>query len=125
VRTAKLMFVACIAGCASWQPPARVPVAPLPTPAQYSTAQCPALAPLSRHPPIYPREAVSARQNGWVMMSFDVTKHGQPHHIHVVDSSPPKTFDAAAVQSLEKWTYALPKEGEYRDCRQVLEFRIE
>ncbi|MDC8011254.1 energy transducer TonB [Tahibacter soli] len=55
--------------------------------------------------PVYPTTAVRRRQEGWVMVEFTVTTTGGVANARVVDSDPPRTFDRAALDAVQKWTF--------------------
>lgn len=64
---------------------------------------------------IYPRAALSVKQDGWVLLKYDVSGGGVPFNITVQDSSPPGVFDQASLDALAQWRYAR-KEFPTRDC---------
>jgi TonB family protein len=66
-----------------------------------------AIAPITRHPPAYPPEALERRLEGHVQVKFDVTTSGSVENISVVESSDP-IFEEPAVRSVSVWRY-LPK----------------
>lgn len=62
-------------------------------------------------PPKYPKNAhtLSAgnfiSQEGWVIVGFKIDTYGVPIDVQVVDSSPKKTFDKAAMKAIKQWRY--------------------
>ncbi len=45
------------------------------------------------------------RQEGWVVLVFDINKSGNPINITVVDSYPDGVFDNEGIKALTKWKY--------------------
>jgi TonB family protein len=66
-----------------------------------------AIAPITRHAPAYPMDALARKLQGHVQLKFDVTAAGKVENITVVESSDP-IFEEPAISSLSKWRY-LPK----------------
>ncbi|UXI69381.1 TonB family protein [Tahibacter amnicola] len=56
-------------------------------------------------PPQYPTAALRRRQEGWVQVEFTVTADGRVTNAHVLDSDPPRTFDRAALDAVQRWTF--------------------
>ena len=61
-----------------------------------------------RTQPQYPQNAITRGIEGWVTLSFDVTRVGTTDNIQIVESEPGTTFDSAAIRALAKWKY-IPK----------------
>jgi len=61
---------------------------------------------ISRAPPRYPSRALKNGTEGWVEVMFYVNTDGKPTNITVQDAQPKKTFDTAAVKSVEKWRFS-------------------
>lgn len=53
----------------------------------------------------YPREARKQGREGWVVLSYVVSKEGEVVDPIVVDSSGQKDFENAALSSIKKWKY--------------------
>ncbi len=60
---------------------------------------------VKRVPPKYPKSAARSGVQGWVKMSFDISKEGKPVNILVIDSLPKQVFDDAAKEALSQWFY--------------------
>src|SRR5688572_24141577 len=65
------------------------------------------IAPIVRHPPDYPAEALKQRLGGHVQLKFDVTAAGIVENVSVVESSDPQ-FEDPAVRAVSQWRY-LPR----------------
>ena len=78
------------------------------------SATCPKLRPVQRIHPRYPRPALDARQDGWVLVEFDLLPNGVPENVRVFLSSPPDIFDEAAMRAVAKFRYS-PGTG-YKGC---------
>ena len=77
--------------------------------------------------PVYPTTAVRRRQEGWVMVEFTVTSAGAVANARVVDSDPPRTFDRAALDAVQKWTFRpAVRNGDAIDAtvRRRIEFKM-
>ncbi|PID41052.1 MAG: hypothetical protein CR984_00055 [Proteobacteria bacterium] len=61
--------------------------------------------PLSTIQPIYPRRAKMMKKEGYVKLEFTITAFGTVKDVEVVESSPPKLFDASAKSALLKWKF--------------------
>ncbi|MEO8669928.1 MAG: TonB family protein [Tahibacter sp.] len=55
--------------------------------------------------PQYPQAALRRRQEGWVQVEFTVTVTGDVANAHVLDSDPPRTFDRAALDAVQRWNF--------------------
>jgi len=53
----------------------------------------------------YPDEAMRKHIEGWAELSFQVTPGGKVTKVVVMDSSPPKIFDNAAVRAISHMRY--------------------
>jgi TonB family protein len=60
--------------------------------------------PLTRAPPSYPQGALMRRDEGWVMVSFIVSKDGTVTEPMIEDSSN-HAFDGPALDAVQSWTY--------------------
>ena len=67
--------------------------------------------PLVRINPDYPSRALSSGIEGWVLVQFTITATGAVRDPVVVDSEPPKIFDAAALKAVARWRYNPKVEG--------------
>ena len=82
-----------------------------------------------RVPPIYPKEAIKNRLEGWVVVRFDVTDNGATENIRIIESDRGEVFGRFVVNAVEKWIV-------YSECPDVtvggtkgveerIEFRLE
>ncbi len=69
---------------------------------------CKSTAPLKRSPPQYPAQALMSGREGWVELSFIVSKDGKVGDVMVEDSSSP-AFEHAAASALRTWRYTPAK----------------
>ncbi|EWH11426.1 TonB family protein [Catenovulum agarivorans DS-2] len=60
---------------------------------------------IKRVQPKYPKSAAKSGVQGWVKMSFDISKDGKPVNIVVIESMPNQVFDKAATDALSQWFY--------------------
>ncbi|KAF1054596.1 MAG: Protein TonB [Stenotrophomonas maltophilia] len=63
------------------------------------------IKPLRMDPPVYPRMAQSRGIQGSVKVLFTITSDGRIDDIQVLESSPPRMFDNAVRQAMEKWRF--------------------
>jgi TonB family protein len=56
--------------------------------------------------PQYPAKAAADKIEGFVTLSFKVSKDGSVQNVKVTESSPPQVFDEAAVDAVSKWSFA-------------------
>jgi TonB family protein len=56
--------------------------------------------------PDYPQSALTQHISGAVTLEYTVDTHGAPRDIHVIEATPPGTFDQAAINSVKHWRYA-------------------
>lgn len=56
-------------------------------------------------PPQYPTAALRRRQEGWVQVEFTVTSSGSVANARVLDADPPRTFDRAALDAVQRWNF--------------------
>ena len=101
-------------GCAL---PTPLPVEPIPSSSLDDL--CP--GEIIRGEPRYPREALNAAQNGWVITEFDVRPDGTTTNIKVVASSPRGIFEDAALGAVQKTRYR----AGFPDKRCRLEFKFQ
>ena len=92
-----------------------------------STTENAELIPLVRIAPRYPRKAAMAGTEGWVKLSFTVTKEGSVKDVEVVEAKPRRVFDRAAKQAILKWKFK-PKvvDGKpvERQAVQTIDFKL-
>lgn len=62
--------------------------------------------PLQCGPNIYPRRALYAGQEGWVLFKVDIDAEGKTTNLEVLDSSPAKMFVHSAVRYRKDCVYA-------------------
>jgi TonB family protein len=62
-------------------------------------------APVIRIEPKYPVEAAQNKQEGSVILQFDIAKDGSTDNIQVLESFPQQVFDKESVIALKQWTY--------------------
>lgn len=55
--------------------------------------------------PVFPPLALQKGLNGTVTVQFVIDAKGEPGDVHVVDASPPRVFDHAAVSAVRRWRY--------------------
>ncbi|MCF6440608.1 TonB family protein [Pseudoalteromonas luteoviolacea] len=55
--------------------------------------------------PKHPEKAVKQGINGYVQLTFDLNKLGEPTNITVLKSKPQGVFEKEAILALEKWRY--------------------
>lgn len=55
--------------------------------------------------PIYPKEALEEKVEGWVKMSAVITENGKVTEIKVIDSQPKGVFETEAKRAFGKWVY--------------------
>jgi TonB family protein len=67
---------------------------------------CEKLKQLASINPVYPREAMPTKQDGWVLLQYDVSASGVPFNVVVLDSSPQGVFDQASINAIVQWRYA-------------------
>ena len=63
------------------------------------------VVPLVRIEPDYPPRALEKGIEGWVIVRFTITTIGTVKDAVVVEASPPKVFDDAAVKAVLRWKY--------------------
>ncbi|RYZ85931.1 MAG: energy transducer TonB [Proteobacteria bacterium] len=56
--------------------------------------------------PQYPAKAAADKIEGFVTLSFKVSKDGSVQNVKVTESSPPQVFDEAAIDAVSKWSFA-------------------
>ena len=68
-----------------------------------NTADIPDL--IVRIAPIYPDRARARGVEGYVVVAYDIGTNGSVVEPHVIDSSPERIFDQAALDAVMKWKY--------------------
>lgn len=63
------------------------------------------LTPLVKIPPIYPMLATRRGIEGYVTVSFLVTKKGLVQQIRIVDSRPKHVFDKSVTNCVSQWKF--------------------
>ena len=85
------------------------------------------LVPLVRINPQYPRNELLAGVEGWVKVRFTVEPDGSVSSPKVIQSKPPRVFDAAALRAIKKWKFK-PKVvngiAVQQDGTQLIEFKL-
>ena len=61
---------------------------------------------VNRVEPEYPREALLTSTTGWVRVAFDVRPDGRVENVSVVEASPQRIFNRAAIRAVKRWVYA-------------------
>ena len=110
MRTLLLISALAMAGCADGPPvrsttPVRLPVEPFPGLVNLPT--CPDVrgSALSALGPDYPRGALRIRQEGWVIVEFDITTDGLTSNARVLAASPLGVFEESALGAIAQWKY--------------------
>ena len=55
--------------------------------------------------PVYPPRAQEKGIEGWVVVEFTVTESGSVADASIVDASPKRIFNRAALRAIRKWKY--------------------
>ena len=55
--------------------------------------------------PVYPREALRTRTQGWVQLEFTITPSGAVRDIAVIEGQPQGVFERSAADALAKWRF--------------------
>jgi len=95
-----------------------VPVAPQPTGFEHDNP-CNLVSPIEHPQAAYPPSA--GEQPGWVALQYDITADGATTNVVVKASSPPGTFDQAAIDAVTKWRYRADEAT--AGCRLLITFR--
>ncbi|WP_068547144.1 energy transducer TonB [Thalassotalea crassostreae] len=61
--------------------------------------------PLVRVAPKYPSVALRDGKQGWVQLSFSITKSGSVSDVKVIAAQPKRIFNKEAIKALKKWKY--------------------
>ena len=116
IALAPAAWAVVLAACAL---PEQLPVQAMPAP---DSATCPRVRPVSRVRPVYPRHALDARQDGWVLVEFDLPGDGVPLNPRIFLSSPPGLFDESALRAVAKFRY--PMGANFKGCLADLIFTM-
>ena len=83
--------------------------------------------PVVRVPPAYPQRAKQAKLEGSVTMAVTIRPDGTVAEVSVIESDPPRLFDQAAIQAMQRWKFR-PKivngKPEAQRARQTIEFKL-
>lgn len=113
-----LMLV--LGGCASNSKPAPEAMPKLESAGPF---QCENMGPLAYLPgqrlPVFPKVARSAKQDGWVILEYDVVG-GRAANIHVLASSPKGLFEDFAIATVESTYFPSQKDG--KNCKRPFVF---
>lgn len=78
-------------------------------------------------PPTYPQKASRAKLEGYVVMAVSIRADGTVSDVEVLESDPPRLFDQAAVNAMQRWRFR-PKtvdgEPQPQKARQRMEFNL-
>jgi protein TonB len=83
---------------------------------------------LSRVDPVFPREAMRNRQQGWVEVEFTIGIDGSVGSAQVIASRPNRVFDRAALQAIQSWRFEPRQENGQAVAsrlRQRFDFRLD
>lgn len=83
-----------------------------------------AAVPISQPTPRYPADAFRSRQEGWVEVSFTIATDGSVKNGTVVNSNPPRVFNAAALRGITDWRFQ-PRLENGQPVEQQVRTRIE
>lgn len=83
--------------------------------------------PMVRVPPAYPQRAKQAKLEGYVTMAVTIRPDGTVADVEVTESKPPRLFDSAAVQAMQRWKFR-PKivngQPQSQRAQQTIEFTL-
>lgn len=83
--------------------------------------------PVVRVPPAYPQRAKQAKLEGSVTMAVTIRPDGTVADVQVIESNPPRLFDQAAIQAMQRWKFR-PKivngKPEAQRARQTIDFKL-
>jgi periplasmic protein TonB len=83
--------------------------------------------PVVRVPPAYPQRAKQAKLEGSVTMAVTIRPDGSVADVQVLESNPPRLFDQAAIQAMQRWKFR-PKivngKPEAQRARQTIDFKL-
>lgn len=80
-----------------------------------------------RVPPAYPQRAKQAKLEGKVTMAVTIRPDGTVADVQVLESNPPRLFDQAAIQAMQRWKFR-PKivngQPQAQRARQTIDFKL-
>ena len=105
MKRAVLLLILCaqLAGCGATAD--RGFMRPRPPPVGAGPSPCDKLKQLASINPVYPRDVMATKQDGWVLLQYDVSSSGIPFNVVVLDSSPQGVFDQASINAITQWRY--------------------
>jgi|SRR5882672_3769916 len=71
---------------------------------------------------LYPRDQMMKRQEGWVVVGYDLDGSGSAQNLRILKSSPPGVFDTAVLRAFSGVKFK--PETKRENCRGFVEFRI-
>lgn len=81
--------------------------------------------PITRIEPVYPTEARLKNLEGFVTLEFQVNVLGDVTGIEVIESSPKRIFDKAAINAVRKWKFPQSSDKSHEVQQVTLEFKME
>ncbi|MGD8690312.1 MAG: TonB family protein [Gammaproteobacteria bacterium] len=66
------------------------------------------LVPVERAAPQYPRKAMLAGKQGYVVVEFTVNSRGETQDVNVVDARPRRMFERSALRAVRGWRFKPP-----------------
>ena len=78
--------------------------------------------------PMYPREPLMSKTEGWVKLLIEVNEFGQVSGASVIDAEPARVFNSAALKAVRKWTFHPKKidgQGVPFQVTQTIEFTLD
>lgn len=77
--------------------------------------------------PIYPIQAYNNKIEGWVVITYDISKLGVPFNVRVSKSSISNIFDSSAIDAVKQWRYRPDQtvNEQYKDMRVSLVFSLD
>jgi len=64
------------------------------------------LMPLQQIHPVYPPKARRQSIEGWVKVGFVITTEGSVSNVRLIESTPPRIFDRAAIKAISRWKFS-------------------
>jgi len=64
------------------------------------------LIPLQQIHPVYPPKARRQSIEGWVKVGFVITTEGSVSNVRLIESTPPRIFDRAAIKAISRWKFS-------------------
>jgi len=64
------------------------------------------IIPLQQIHPLYPPKARRQRIEGWVKVGFIITTQGAVSNVRLIESTPPRIFDRAAIKAISRWKFS-------------------